>query len=129
MNYVENPMTLGEKIRNRRLELNILQKDVAQIIGVSEDSITFWENERATPQIHHYPKVTEFLGYFPYKIDNSTLGGKIKKYRYLNGVSQRELAKALGVNESTVFNYENGKHKPLPFIVKKLMRMLESHFF
>ncbi len=28
-----NPTTIGDKIRNRRIELNLLQKDVAVIIG------------------------------------------------------------------------------------------------
>jgi transcriptional regulator with XRE-family HTH domain len=119
MKYVENPITLGEKLRNRRLDLNLLQKDVAKIIGVSEDTITYWENGRATPQVHLYPKVTRFLGYFPLEVDTLTLGGKIKKYRFLNGINQEELAQKLKVNESTVFHYENGKHKPCPKMLKK----------
>lgn len=93
-------------------------------MGISEDTITLWENGRAMPQVHLYPKVIEFLGYFPFDIDTSTLGGKIKKYRLLNGVSQEELAKQLGVNESTVFHYENGKHKPLGNILVKLKPIL-----
>ena len=120
MKYVTNPTTLGEKLRNKRLELSLLQKDVAGIIGVSEDTITYWENERATPQVHLYPKVIEFLDYFPFEVDTSTLGGKIKKYRFLHGISQEGLAKKLGVNESSVFHYENGKHKPLLVTLKKM---------
>lgn len=120
MKYMENPTTIGEKLRNRRLELNLLQKDVAGIIGVSEDTITFWENGRAMPQVHLYPKVTKFLGYLPFEIDTSTLGGKIKKYRFLNGISQAQLATELNVNESTIFNYENSKYQPQSKMLEKM---------
>jgi len=51
--YLPFVTAIGEKIRNRRIELKLLQKDVAKIIGVSEDTITFWENNRATPQAKH----------------------------------------------------------------------------
>lgn len=44
--YVQNPATIGERLRNRRLELGLLQKDVTEIIVVIEDTITFWENGR-----------------------------------------------------------------------------------
>src|SRR4051812_45583526 len=95
---IENPVTLGQHIKKRRLELKILQKDVAQIIGVSEDTITYWENGRATPQNRYYPKIIDFLGYNPLMVDG-TLGGRIKIYRLSNGLSQEELAKILEVDE------------------------------
>ena len=46
---MKNPQTLGEKIRNRRLELGLLQKDVANIIGTYEDAVTYWENNCVQP--------------------------------------------------------------------------------
>jgi transcriptional regulator with XRE-family HTH domain len=124
--YIENPTTIGEKVRNRRLELGLLQKDVAEIMGVCEDTITVWENGGASPQVNLYPKVTKFLEYFPFEVDTSTLGGKIKMYRFLNGICQEQLAMKLGVNESTVFHYENDKHKPFPKILNKLLNMLNA---
>jgi len=59
--YVITPITFGDKIRNRRIELNLLQKDVAVIIGVCEDTITYWENNRVTPQEKHFKKIQFFL--------------------------------------------------------------------
>ncbi|OQP64981.1 transcriptional regulator [Niastella vici] len=122
--YLENPATLGEKIRNRRLELHLFQKDVADLMGVTEDSITNWELNRHEPQIEYYPKIIEFLGYFPFDIDTSTLGGKIKRYRYLKGVTQEELARELGVNESTIFHYEKNDTKPFRKTMAKLAPIL-----
>ncbi len=121
---IEHPVTVGEKILNRRLELGLLQVGVAKAIGVCTDTITNWENNRGEPQIQCYPKVIEFLGYFPFVIDTSTLRGKTKEYRFINGLSQEELAKNLGVDKSTVFHYENGKHRPSLKMTKNLELLL-----
>jgi len=110
--FFDEPQTLGDKIRKRRLELGLLQKDVAAIIGVCEETITLWEGNRAQPLVTTYPKIIEFLSYFPFDIDTSSFVGKIKNYRFRLGLSQVELAKRLGVNESTVFHYEKETHKP-----------------
>ena len=110
--YLDDPKTLNEKILNKRLEKRMLQKEVADFIGVTEDCVTMWENNRSKPMVKYYPKIIEFLGYFPFEIDISCLAGKIKYYRYIKGFSQEDLAENLGVNESTVFHYEKGSHKP-----------------
>lgn len=123
-NLIINPTTIGEKLKNRRLELGLLQIDVANIIGVCEDSITGWENNRNEPSVMYYPKTIEFLGYVPFDVDSSTLGGQIKLYRYLHGLSQEALALSLDVNESTVFHYENNKHKPSPKTLRKFKSLL-----
>jgi DNA-binding XRE family transcriptional regulator len=83
--YAKNPQTLGECIIKKRIENKQFQKDVARIIGVSEDSVTYWENERAQPQIQHYPAIISFLGYYPFKHETETLGGKLKQIRYCMG--------------------------------------------
>ena len=103
---------LGDHIKKKRFSLALLQKDVAKILNVSEDTVTYWENGRSVPQIQFYPKIIEFLGYTPFSVDTSTLAGRMKRYRMENGVSQEDLGKLVGVNESTVFNWEKGYHKP-----------------
>ena len=121
---VEDPQTTGEHIKKRRLELKLLQKDVATILNVSEDTITYWENNRSKPFVKQYPKIIEFLGYDPYSYDTLTLSGRMKIYRHKNGLSQEELAKMLGVNESTIFNWEKGNHVPMP----QKLHLLENIF-
>jgi DNA-binding XRE family transcriptional regulator len=64
--YLGN-FSLGDHIRAKRLDLGLLQKDVAKIIQVDTKSIVFWENNRHEPNIQHHPKIMEFLGYCPYK--------------------------------------------------------------
>lgn len=51
--YGTNPETLGNKLRNRRLELHLLQKDLAGIIGVTKDCITNWENNLFEPEVRY----------------------------------------------------------------------------
>lgn len=46
-NAPENPVTLGDKIRKGRIELGFFQKELAEIIGVSEDTIRNWEKNKA----------------------------------------------------------------------------------
>ncbi len=118
-----NPSTIGDKLRNRRLGSGLLQKDVSKVIGVFEDSIRLWENNKGKPYIIYYPMIIKFLGYVPFNVDVSTLGGQIKLYRYLHGLSQEKLALKLNVNESTINDYENNKHKPMPKIYKILSRL------
>jgi len=60
--YIQMPNSLGEKIRNKRLELGLYQKDIAAIMEVSEDTITYWENNRSKPLTKQYSKIVKFLG-------------------------------------------------------------------
>ncbi|MBL7837016.1 MAG: helix-turn-helix transcriptional regulator [Bacteroidetes bacterium] len=124
---IENPQLIGEHIKNRRIQLRLSQSDVAKILDVCEDSVTGWENGRSTPHIKYYPKLIEFLGYNPFPFETETLGGKLKKYRILNGLSQKEFAKKIGVNESTVFAWEKGNHVPFPRIKKLLEELLNQN--
>ena len=47
--YPKELNTLGDHIRARRLNLGLLQKDVAEIIGVTTDTITNWDKNRLDP--------------------------------------------------------------------------------
>lgn len=98
-NMIVNPTSIGEKLRNRRLRLGLLQKDVAKAIGVCEESITLWENNLSKPTVSYYPHIIKFLGYIPFDVDVSTLSGQIKLYRYLQGLTQKNLAHKLSINE------------------------------
>jgi transcriptional regulator with XRE-family HTH domain len=124
--YVENPVTFGQKLLNRRLELRLLQKDVAEIIGVDEASIGGWELDKGKPTVRFYPKLALFLGYLPYEGETETLRGKLRFYQHLKGLTQEELAKQLGVDESTVCQYGTGRHRPSAKVMKKLEPMFRE---
>jgi len=122
---VLNPTTIGDKLKNKRLELGLLQKDVARILDVCEDSISYWENNRNGSQVVHYPKIIEFLGYIPFDVDASTLGGQIKLYRYLHGLSRKEFGALIPVDASTILAWETGRHVPPKRKYKKIEEIIK----
>jgi DNA-binding XRE family transcriptional regulator len=60
--YPKELLTIGDRIRAKRLELGLLQKEVAKIIGVCEDTITYWETNRTKPNKKCMQLIVEFLG-------------------------------------------------------------------
>jgi predicted transcriptional regulator len=54
ISYPEHPVSIGDHIRKKRMELKLLQKDVARICGVTEDCITNWGKNTSIPQIHFF---------------------------------------------------------------------------
>jgi len=47
---------------------------------------------------------------------DQTLGERIKKWRLGKGLFKRNLAKLIGVDEMTIFNWEKGRTKPIKFL-------------
>jgi len=121
---IENPQTIGEHIRKRRYELKMLQADLAKLIGVCEDTITGWENGRSFPQIQFYPKLIQFFKYNPFPIDDTTFGGRITKFRIERGIGQRQFAKQLEINETTLRAWEQNENLPSPNKLKTLNKLL-----
>jgi DNA-binding XRE family transcriptional regulator len=44
------------------MDFGLYQKDVAAIIGVTEDTICYWENNRVTPSKKRLTRVIDFIG-------------------------------------------------------------------
>ncbi len=57
--------TLGDHIRKRRLDLGLLQRDVAARIGSDTSSVTNWEKGHTEPENRFLPAILELLGYDP----------------------------------------------------------------
>lgn len=100
---------IGTHILKRRLELGMLQRELAKAIGVCEDTITGWENGRSVPQIRNMPAIATFLGYVPLEASYGSFENRIRRYRLLKGLSCRALGAILGVDGTTVSSWENGE--------------------
>lgn len=124
--YPKALITIADHLRKRRLELHLFQSEVAIRIGVSTDTITYWENGRAIPQIQHMPRIITFLGYNPTSVDKENLAGKIKEYRSTHELSYKAIGKLLGVHASTVGSWEKERFKPNRRIENKLTRLLSK---
>jgi len=103
---------LGDHLRKRRLDLGLFQREVASMLGVSLFTILQWESNKTAPGVHYIPKITDFLGYCPYTPARS-FGEKLAAWRrYSLGLSQREMAKRLGVDASTLARWEKDEKRP-----------------
>jgi DNA-binding transcriptional regulator YiaG len=59
--YPKLMITIGERLRARRLDLGLFQKDVAVLLGVTEDSVCYWEKGRVKPSNRLLLKVIQFI--------------------------------------------------------------------
>ena len=109
--YAETPQSLGEHLRKRRTEQRLIQKEVAKQLGVNTWTYILWEQDRSTPTIRYYPGIFAFLGYDPFPAPR-TLSEQIASKRRELGLSVKEVAGSLGVDEGTVSRWESGDWKP-----------------
>jgi DNA-binding transcriptional regulator YiaG len=125
--YIETPITLGDKIRKRRIELQLTIQQLARLLEVTEEAVVYWEYNRGQPKVYNYPKLIEVLGFLPFEVDTSTLGGKIIAYRYSKGLSRNKFSKMLGVDESTLRNCEENKYIPEAHIMQILQNLFKEN--
>jgi len=124
ISYPHNPITLGEHIRRRRMDLKMSQAAVARSLGVVEDCITYWENHRSEPKVSYYPRILTFLGYSPWQLDISTLQGRLKEYRYRHGLSYKKFGMIFGMDAAHIKKLEEGSTVPFRKTIAKLEHLL-----
>ena len=114
--------TIGDHLRKRRLDLGLLQREVAKEIGVTTCTIQYWETNRVVPALRFRPRIVSFLGYDPCEESvPDSAGGRIKAYRERFGLSRKKLAALLDIDGSTVAGWETHKHTPM----KKSLELIE----
>jgi transcriptional regulator with XRE-family HTH domain len=123
-NIPQNPKTLGDHIKKRRLELGLYQGQVAKILGVTECTITNWEKNRSNPTLRLMPKIIEFLGYDRISVVPKTLGEKLFQYRKSHGLNQKHLAKMIGIDPATLSRVERGRTDSSAGIKDKISKFL-----
>jgi DNA-binding XRE family transcriptional regulator len=111
--------TLGDHLRARRLDLGLIQKQVAEQIGVDEASVYNWESNRVEPAVRLIPHIHIFLGYCPY-IPGLPISGKLKVWRQSMGLSQDGMAKAIDVDKSTWRKWEAGQRLPASKYIERI---------
>ncbi|MBI5241042.1 MAG: transcriptional regulator [Elusimicrobia bacterium] len=95
------------------MDLGLPQSEVAQILGVDHATITNWELSHTFPGVQYLPKIYDFLGYCPTApIKDRTLSQKIRLWRESLGLTQKQLAREAGVDESALHHWEAGRRRP-----------------
>ena len=90
----EEPVTLGDHLRRRRLELGLYQRDAAVKIGVTASTIWNWEHGW-TIDLRHIPQVIEFLGYNPIPCPDDLME-RLAWYKLVKGLPLEELGAVMG---------------------------------
>lgn len=116
-------------IKDKRLEHNMTMKELAEKVGVSEGTISRWESgEIANMRRGAITSLSKVLNIPPNVLmgwdedsnSNSAttidtrlyVANKIREYRKLRGLTQKELGDKIGVKHNTISGYEKGTNEP-----------------
>jgi site-specific DNA recombinase len=117
------PHSIGDHIRRRRLGLKMLQREVAEQIGVCEPSVFNWEANTSQPDFRYMPAIIRFLGYNPLPPAKS-MGGRLVRQRTALGLTQKESAKRFDVDPSTLAKWERGERGPAGTLLNRVKSFL-----
>ncbi|MDM1048335.1 helix-turn-helix transcriptional regulator [Sphingobacterium hotanense] len=127
-NYPQNPTTIGEHLRKKRIDSDLSQAELAKILGVSTDCLTYWENNRSSPQITYYPRIHHFLGFYTTTFNETKFCDLLRSYRWKDGFSFRALGSLLKVDATTVRAWEKGLSLPSRKMNEKLVAVFGDSF-
>ena len=118
--------TVADKIQYARLTAGLLQREIAEKIGMDRTTLTAYENGKIVEEHMDVKRLMEIAlacgrdKYFccsPYQIFlTEEPGAQIKAYRKSHGLTQKRFAEILGVWETTVKRWEWQKNKPPVYI-------------
>lgn len=119
--------TIGDRLKQRRLDLGLLQQDVATKLGVSSSSVRDWELGHKTPKLQHQPTLRAFLDEEPPRENATTFPEVLRAARRTMGLSRRRLAELVGFGgPDTVADWEHGIRTPMPRHLERLKQFFEE---
>jgi transcriptional regulator with XRE-family HTH domain len=104
---------LGAHLKKRRKELGLLQREAAERMGVSTDTVVNWENDNTKPVAAQFRPVVAFLGYEPTP-EPHTLADRLAAKQRTLGASLAQVARYLGWDPGTLARYLSGKWRMPP---------------
>jgi DNA-binding transcriptional regulator YiaG len=103
----------------------MLQKDVAAQLGVDKTCVFNWEANTSNPEIRYMPAIIAFLGYNPLPAA-STLAEQLIRQRMSLGLSQKGVAKQMGVDQGTLARWERREREPAGAFLARVTRFLQD---
>ena len=99
--------SLGEKIKNIRISNNLKQSELADILHISEKTISSWENDRTTPDLNMIYKISNyFKKSFYYLISDDYINLNNNEIEIKLKVDKREYERILNLVKDTA-KYKN----------------------
>lgn len=119
----------GNRMKEARIRAGYGVAELANLIGVSQPVISYFESGRRVPTINNLQKIAEalgvsvaYLGDFE-SLPESTFAEKVKKARLYHGLLKKDFALLIGVDTKTIQNWETGR--TIPFA--KQMNLLHPY--
>ncbi len=105
-------LNIGETIKRLRKEREITQEEFAEVLGVSCQSVSRWENNSCYPDIELIPTIASFFGISTDKlmgIDEITEKENIEKYleRFQLAISKGKINECIAIAREGVKEYPN----------------------
>lgn len=114
-----------QKLIEIREDFNLKQKDIASVLGITQQSYSLWENGSKIIPLKHLNSLCNYynlsmdyvigLSNIKYyniankEIDKILIGERLRKIRKDKKITQEELANILNTTHSTISAYESGK--------------------
>lgn len=111
--YSDNPHTLGEHLKRKRLQDGLLQRVAAEQIGACHTAYLQWETDQNLPFVRYYPAIIAFLGYEPWP-EATCRQEQLIQFRQRRGWSIRQAARAADVDAGTWGRWEEADQSELP---------------
>ncbi len=115
---MDNPGLIAENIKYLRTMNGISQSELAKAMGVAQSSVAQWENAARALTVG---MIAAFAKYFGVSLDDLVfkkltpkpplIASNLKTLRESHGFERRSIGGLLGVRESRVRLYEEGKEK------------------
>ncbi len=124
---------LAQRIREKRAELGLTQKELAALLDVSLDSVKAWENQRTFPSSDYLARVIRWLfrsqmrhGKPETQPEFTRFVLTLKERREHLGIGTMTLSLQLGVGKNRVFECEAGRSVPSEVACKKVSNWLDA---
>jgi transcriptional regulator with XRE-family HTH domain len=98
---------LGEHLKKRCRQLGLLQRQAAEMMGVSTDTVVNWQRDKTEPVAAQFRPVVAFLGYDPTP-EAQTLADRLEAKQRTLGASLAQVARHLGWDPGSLRRYLNG---------------------
>ncbi len=116
---------LGDHIRKRRLDLGLLQIEVAKMIGVTESTVWNWEHG-TEPELIHIPAVIAFLGYVPWDEPEDPVG-QLTYFKKVRGLSFQRLGALMERDPEQLEDWLSERHRPCNKNIKRITDFLAEN--